>query len=342
MSDRVVINTPGIRIKIEGGALVYPSKGRKKIKKLNLIKELRIYRGVLLSSDVILKALENDVIVIFAHDDFEKSGIVLPVRGFGTIKTQREQIRIYDTSKGTELLKAFAKASVITRVRMLRKLMEFKSGEIRELLKESAREAEKYIDEIDSYEGHVDKIRQKVMLAEAKAGDIYYKTIAHVIPEAYGFKGKRTRRPPKTKADAVISYLSNRVRDVVLEAIIAAGLHPYFGFLHADEPRRMSLVLDLAEEFIVPLGHAIALRLMMKRKLEEEDFRVKGDGSVFLNSNGRVKVEEIFLLTLRKKIKWRGMNTTVEGAINHQAKHLAAFIRGDDETYNLAKLQVLL
>ena len=147
MSDRVVINTPGIRIKIEGGALVYPSKGKKKVRMLSSIKELRIYRGVLLSSDVVLKALENNVMVIFAHEDFEKSGIVLPVRGFGTIQTQREQIRIYDTERGTELLKAFAKASVMTRVRMLRKLMELKSGEVRELLKEAAREAEKYIDE---------------------------------------------------------------------------------------------------------------------------------------------------------------------------------------------------
>lgn len=34
-----------------------------------------------------------------------------------------------------------------------------------------------------------------------------------------------------------------------MESRISVGLNPYFGFLHARRPGRMSLVLDLMEEF---------------------------------------------------------------------------------------------
>jgi len=100
----------------------------------------------------------------------------------------------------------------------------------------------------------------QIMAIEANAAEIYFKTLQFVIPEKYGYMGKRTRRPPEDPFNATISFINNRIREIALQVVIMAGLHPYFGFLHADKSGRFSMALDLAEEFTVLVGHIIAIK----------------------------------------------------------------------------------
>lgn len=331
---RIIIDTPSY-VRVEGDSIVYFAEGKIRRAKLTNVKEIRIGPNVKISSNLILKAIKHGIFIVFV--DQEEFAYIQSSKMYGTVKTQRMQIKIYDTERGAALCKAFAKASILTRAKLLNQIAKRREDETKEILKQKSIEIKEKEKEIDKINGHIDEIRMKIMNIEANAAETYFRTLSHIIPEPYGYKGKRTRKPPEDPFNAAISYAHSRVRQIVLQAIISAGLHPYFGYLHADVPGRISLVLDLAEEFLVPIAHATVIKLFTRRQIKEYDYTVK-ENAVYLNLNGRYKVNITIANMLKKQIKWRGINTTIEGTIYHQARHLANYIKGEEQTYKNANI----
>ena len=59
----------------------------------------------------------------------------------------------------------------------------------------------------------------------------------------------RTRRPPRDRMNALLSFLYAMLMNDCRSAIESVGLDPQLGFLHAVRPGRAALALDLMEEF---------------------------------------------------------------------------------------------
>ena len=78
--------------------------------------------------------------------------------------------------------------------------------------------------------------------------------------EAFAMDG-RTRRPPRDRFNAVLSFLYAMWMNDCRSALEAAGLDPQVGFLHALRPGRAALALDLMEEFR-PWADRLALTLI--------------------------------------------------------------------------------
>jgi len=68
----------------------------------------------------------------------------------------------------------------------------------------------------------------------------------------------RTRRPPRDRMNALLSFLYSMLMNDCRSAAEAVGLDPQLGFLHAVRPGRAALALDLMEEFR-PLADRLAL-----------------------------------------------------------------------------------
>lgn len=338
MVKRLFVDTPGTIIRVREGALALAYEGKLLRIRFEDLEEIRIGPGVLISTDVLLKAIETKTTVFLTNSQGYLEGILMPATYTGTIKTQREQIRAYDDERGTTLMKSFAKASILTRAKLLKQLAENRRDKPEaQILRDVAEKINEIAERIEEIEGHIDAIRTNIMSLEANAAEKYFKALKLVIPEKYGYKGIRTRRPPKDPFNAAISFANNRVRELTLQAVIAAGLHPYFGFLHADKPGRFSLALDLAEEFIVPIAHAVVIKLFTKEMIKEKDYQQRGKG-VYLTRIGREKVLLELEKRLEKKIRFKGINTTIRNAIYHQARHLAAYIKKEIRTYEIANI----
>ncbi|MBS0610468.1 MAG: CRISPR-associated endonuclease Cas1, partial [Proteobacteria bacterium] len=78
--------------------------------------------------------------------------------------------------------------------------------------------------------------------------------------EAFAMDG-RTRRPPRDRFNALLSFLYAMWMNDCRSALEAAGLDPQAGFLHALRPGRAALALDLMEEFR-PWADRLALTLV--------------------------------------------------------------------------------
>ncbi|MEZ5659506.1 MAG: type I-C CRISPR-associated endonuclease Cas1c [Burkholderiaceae bacterium] len=99
----------------------------------------------------------------------------------------------------------------------------------------------------------------------------------------------RSRRPPRDRFNALLSFLYAMWMNDCRSAIEAAGLDPQIGFLHAVRPGRAALALDLMEEFR-PLADRLALTLINRRQLEPDDFLIREGGAVSLQEQARKTV----------------------------------------------------
>jgi len=99
----------------------------------------------------------------------------------------------------------------------------------------------------------------------------------------------RTRRPPRDRFNAVLSFLYAMWMNDCRSALEAAGLDPQVGFLHALRPGRAALALDLMEEFR-PWADRLALTLINRGQLGADDFVLREGGGVSLEPGARKTV----------------------------------------------------
>lgn len=172
---------------------------------------------------------------------------------------------------------------------------------------------------------------------EGSASERYFSHFDQMIlidDERFRFEN-RNRRPPTDRVNAMLSFLYALLSNTCASALQQAGLDPYVGFLHRDRPGRISLALDLMEEFRGLFCDRLALTMINTRAISARDFDCKENGAVYLNDSGRKAVinawqsrkQEIIVHPyLNEKIPW--------GLAPHiQAILLARYLRGDLDAY---------
>jgi CRISPR-associated protein Cas1 len=99
----------------------------------------------------------------------------------------------------------------------------------------------------------------------------------------------RTRRPPRDRLNALLSFLYAMWMNDCRSALETAGLDPQVGFLHALRPGRAALALDLMEEFR-PWADRLALTLINRGQIQSGDFALREGGGVLLEPSARKAV----------------------------------------------------
>lgn len=99
----------------------------------------------------------------------------------------------------------------------------------------------------------------------------------------------RSRRPPRDRFNALLSFLYSMLMNDCRSACEAAGLDPQVGFLHVLRPGRAALALDLMEEFRA-FADRLALTLINRGQLSENDFVEREGGAVLLEGDARKTV----------------------------------------------------
>lgn len=108
------------------------------------------------------------------------------------------------------------------------------------------------------------------------------------LRDAFAMDG-RTRRPPRDRMNALLSFFYAMWMNDCRSACEATGLDPQIGFLHAVRPGRAALALDLMEEFR-PLADRLALTLVNRAQVGVADFAQREGGAVQLDGDVRKAV----------------------------------------------------
>jgi CRISPR-associated protein Cas1 len=124
---------------------------------------------------------------------------------------------------------------------------------------------------------------------EGDAARRYFERMTLLIrPEArdaFHMEG-RSRRPPRDRLNALLSFLYAMWMNDCRSAVEAAGLDPQLGFLHAVRPGRAALALDLLEEFR-SFADRLALTLVNRGQVTARDFAERPGGAVHLEGDAR-------------------------------------------------------
>jgi CRISPR-associated protein Cas1 len=168
---------------------------------------------------------------------------------------------------------------------------------------------------------------------EGEAGRVYFEVFSAMVRqdrEAFGIAG-RTRRPPRDRMNAVLSFLYTLVRADCAAALEGVGLDPQVGYLHALRPGRPALALDLMEELRPVLADRLALSLVNRGQLGRQDFVEHEGGAVYLNDEGRRTVIVAYQERKQEEVEHRAVGQRVPfGLVPHlQARLLARHLRED-------------
>lgn len=145
----------------------------------------------------------------------------------------------------------------------------------------------------------------------------------------------RSRRPPRDRANALLSFFYALLRAECEAALEGVGLDPQVGYLHALRPGRPALALDLMEELRPAVADRLALRTINRRQIRAEHFDETPGGAVNLTEAGRRATLAAYQKNKERATPHRLLKDRVPvGLIPHvQARLLARHLRGDLKHY---------
>ena len=173
---------------------------------------------------------------------------------------------------------------------------------------------------------------------EGEAAAAYFANFQHFIrPErqqSFTFSG-RNRRPPLDRVNALLSFAYALLTQDIASALQGIGLDPYVGFLHTDRPGRLSLALDLLEEFRAWWCDRFVLSLINRQQISEGDFLQESSGAINLTTEGRKAFFAAWQTRKQEDITHPYTEEKIPvGLLPHvQGQLLARYLREDMENY---------
>jgi CRISP-associated protein Cas1 len=173
---------------------------------------------------------------------------------------------------------------------------------------------------------------------EGAAAREYYRALASLLrgrgaAMTFDF-ARRSRRPPRDRVNAVLSFLYALLAKECALAVRRVGFDPLLGFFHRPRFGRPALALDLMEEFRPLIADSVLLTLVNGGRLTPGDF-VERAGAVTLTSSGRRAVIGAYEQRLATTLVHPtfGYKVAYRRAIELQARMLAAVLLDDAPVY---------
>ncbi len=277
--------------------------------------------GVSVSSDLIEELCTRGVRLAFLTSSGKPTALLTSPMLTATVETRRAQLEAYGGRRGADLCRWIVAGKLRNQEKLLRYFAKSRQGDARESLEHAASAFRKLRQQALNMEGETtDAVRPALMGLEGTAGRIYWREVAHMLPDELCFEG-REHQGPGDAVNAALNYGYGILYSHVWGAVMNAGLEPFAGFLHVDRSGKPSLVLDLVEEFRQPVVDRAILtwlnkggRLNLNRGL--------------LDGPSREAVASRVLLRLVATEVHRGKEHQVRSIIQMQARLAASAVRG--------------
>lgn len=152
--------------------------------------------------------------------------------------------------------------------------------------------------------------------------------------EEFAFKG-RSRRPPKDRVNALLSFGYALLMQDCSAAASSVGLDPAVGYLHEERPGRLCLALDLMEELRVPMVDRLVLAMVNRKQFSAADFIEESSGGFRMTDDARKRFLVGYQESKQTEVRheFLGQNTFYGKVPHLQSLLLARTLRRDVEVY---------
>ena len=182
-------------------------------------------------------------------------------------------------------------------------------------------------------ENDVDQIRGIEGDAAAHYFSVFNELIVNTQRDAFQFNG-RSKRPPLDNVNALLSFAYTLLTHEIASALQGVGLDPYVGFLHTDRPGRLSLALDMLEEFRAWWCDRFVLTLINRKQIKAADFITEASGAI-RKDDARKAFLTAWQERKQETLQHPYLEETIQvGLLPHiQATLLAKYLRNDLSVY---------
>ena len=210
--------------------------------------------------------------------------------GHVKVERQRIQARLLHSDLALTLSKKIVTSKIHNQIIVLKRYARSRNVDLSDEYKE-----------IKSMQNHIEKCDSipQIMGYEGNAARIYFKCLGILVEPIFAFE-KRSRRPPKDAFNSMLSLGYSILMNEIYGKIENRGLHPYFGFMHADRENHPTLASDLMEEWRAVIVDSLVMSLVNGHEIKSGHF-VKGidDEGVYLTKEGM----NLFIQKIEKKLR---------------------------------------
>lgn len=165
---------------------------------------------------------------------------------------------------------------------------------------------------------------------EGAAANGYFKLLGRFFPKDAPFE-RRSRRPPRNPANALMSFVYALLENEFNAAIRAHGLDVAGGFLHKGIDRSPALALDLMEPFRPMLADRLTINLLNHRRiLADRHFEVVADGCFHLTADGRGIVFRAFDEMMVRRSSSESGRITIRQLIDREVCRFIGMLEGKE------------
>jgi len=265
----VYVQESGATVRIRSNELCVENRHGDKVKSVGLetVSQINLYGLVHVTGPLIREAFDRDIPVCF----FSSGGWYRGRTRSSANRTVRVRIGQY-AAFGAEAGLQVARRIVSDKIANSRTLLRRNRGEgdVSDRLLRDLQRADRTAlgaSEMDQLLG-----------VEGSAARQYWEGYSALVSRdepAFAMNG-RTRRPPRDRTNAMLSYVYGMlVKDCTL-ALDVVGFDPFLGLMHTPHHGRPSLALDLMEPFRSIVGDSVVLGMIRRREVQPNDFIFTG------------------------------------------------------------------
>ncbi len=297
--------------------------GQSKYVPVENTREIYVFGEVSLNKKLLEFLSQKEIMLHFFNHHGYYVGSFYPREHYNSgLITLKQAEHYLDTEKRMNLARKFVRGAANN---MLKVLAYYRTrGVSLDDIIQSIKELTEKIDEQQDTE--------ELMAIEGNIRDMYYKSFDRITQNPDFAFESRTRRPPRNRINALISFGNQLLYVAVLGEIYRTHLDPRIGYLHSTNARRFTLNLDVAEIFKPVIVDRLILTLINKRVIQKESFDMRL-GGIMLKERAKMTFLKEWDQRLQTTIKHKGLgrNVSYQRLIRLELYKLERHFLGDKE-----------
>lgn len=299
-------------------SLLFENENQKKQIPVEALEQICIYSNVTIAASVLKYFTEHNIRVIYVNKYGENIGYFTPVKSTKDAKVMLEQVKLYIDNF---IRKEVAGKMELAAFHNMRANLRYYNKKSKINLSDEINEFGVMIKQVNEA-----KSVDEMMMIEARARQIYYRSFNKIIDNKDFAFEKRTKRPPEDEINAMISFGNTLLYNSVLKAIWKTSIDPKIGVVHATNRRAYSLNLDIADIYKPIIVDRVIFSLINKLQIKKQEHFVKEDKSVYLNDKGRRIMIEAFQEKLADRINNDGRMVSYSGLLSQEVYNFQNFL----------------
>ncbi len=278
----LLINTYGTRIRSTGARIVLalPNSNRKQEYAARRIEKIIILRPSSISTGAVQLALEYNIDIVYLSSFGQPVGRIFPSHPKGITELRRAQLAAASSPQAFAIAKQLVNGKAANQIAYLKYLQRLTEQDLSKEITQAETLHASLAIIINKPPG-----RAQLFGIEGLIADRYFAA----LKKLFSFPGRQPRG--RDKFNSTLNYGYGILYNEVERACLYVGLDPYLGLYHSERYGKPSLVLDLVEEFRVPLIDSTVFPLFLNKTMSSPaNFTRQAPGAYRLSTEGKRKV----------------------------------------------------